>query len=179
MIIYPDHGVVWYAMKTTYKRELKAKEYLDTRGIESFIPMQKVVTIKYGKKTTTLKPAVHNLIFVKTDNAQLGEIKISLNYLHNCLTTINDKSTPIVVPIRQMEQFIKAVTEQLNKIAFIDLTKSILAKGTPVRITDGTFKGYEGMLNKIKGKRDRRVEINVEGIIAYTIDVEASFIEKI
>ncbi|MFI3282326.1 MAG: transcription termination/antitermination NusG family protein [Rikenellaceae bacterium] len=43
MINYSNQGVVWYAMKTTFKRELKAKAYLDSCGIESFIPMQQIV----------------------------------------------------------------------------------------------------------------------------------------
>ena len=31
---------VWYALRVTYNRELKVKDDLDSRGVESFIPMQ-------------------------------------------------------------------------------------------------------------------------------------------
>lgn len=179
MIVYSDQGVVWYAMKTTYKKELQAKEYLTSRGIECFIPMKQETTTKQGRKTVVLKPAIHNLIFVKTNLEQLKDIKISLNYLHNHLTIENGNSVPIIVPTKQMEQFITAITHSLEEVIYVDLTATQLEKGTPVRITDGKFKNYQGELEKIKGKRDRRVTIKVGGICAYKIDVPANFIEKI
>lgn len=179
MIDYSDHGVVWYAMKTTYKRELKAKEYLDSHSVENFIPMKQEVMTKNGRRRVILKPAIHNLIFVKTDLEQLIDIKISLNYLHNCLTTKNNTSAPIIVPTKQMDQFIDATTNHLNQVIYVDLTTTTLKKGTLVRITDGKFKGYEGELEKIKGKRNRRVFVNIKGVSAYSFEVEAEFIEVI
>ncbi len=179
MIDYSDRGIVWYAMKTVYKKELKAKEYLDSRGIENFIPMRQDIVVKYGRKSVIIKPAVHNLIFVKTDLKQLRDIKISLNYIHNCLMVENEVSVPIIVPTVQMDQFIDALTHHLEDIIYVDLTTTRLDKGTPVRITDGKFKGYEGILEKVKGKRDRRVHVNINGLAAYKFEVEATFIEKI
>lgn len=179
MVVYSDHGVVWYAMKTSHKKEMQAKAYLETYGVECFVPMMQDISTKTGRKKIILKPAVYNLIFVKVDLAQLKDIKISLNYLRNRLTTDGDISVPIIVPTQQMEQFIDAVTHNLDKIIYVDLTKVCIDKGTKVRITDGKFKGYEGELERIKGKRDRRVCVRVEGIVAYKFDVEAEFIEKI
>ena len=40
------------------------------------------------------------------------------------------------------------------------------AKGTRVRIIGGDFAGYEGIFIKVKGARDRRVVICIQGIIA-------------
>ncbi|MFI3288497.1 MAG: UpxY family transcription antiterminator [Rikenellaceae bacterium] len=179
MIQYSDCGVVWYAMKTIYKKELQAKKYLDALSIPNFVPMQQVVSKKGGRKTIVLKPAVHNLIFVKTDLAQLKEIKNNLKYLYNRLTTEDNLTTPIIVPTVQMDQFIDAITNHLQDIAYVDLTTEALEKGTPVRITDGKFKGYTGVLERVKGKRDRRVYVNIQGIAAYRFEVEASAIEKL
>lgn len=179
MIVYSDLGVVWYAMKTTYKKELQAKEYLEARDIECFVPLKQEITTRCGRKRVVQKPIIHNLIFVKTDLAQLRELKIDLSYLHNIITDIDDQKAPIVVPSKQMEQFIAAITDTLSKIIYVDLATTQLEKGTPVRITDGKYRGYEGELEKIKGKRDRRVTIVVGGVIAYKIDVEACYIERI
>lgn len=178
MIDYSDLGVVWYAMKTTYKKERKAQEYLDALGIENFIPMRQAIETKHGKKRVALVPAVHNLIFVKTDLATLITIKKELNYLHNRLMRDGDKSLPIIVPSGQMDQFIDAMTHHLEKVIYIDLTDAQLEKGTPVRVTDGDFKGYEGVLEKIKGKRDRVVHVIIKGVAAYKFEVRACDIEK-
>lgn len=180
MIDYSDHGIVWYAMKTVYKKELQAKSYLDSRGVENYIPMVRDDSGRYGRKQMILKPAVHNLVFIKTDLAELNDIKISLHYLHNKLMTVEEGlSAPIIVPTRQMEQFIDAMTNHLDKVTYIDLSTTQLEKGTPVRIIDGDFKGYEGELAKTKGKRNRVVHIILESVAAFKIEVEASCIEKI
>ena len=41
-----------------------------------------------------------------------------------------------------------------------------LSKGTKVRITGGEFEGQEGIFLKVKGARDRRVVIEIQGVIA-------------
>lgn len=166
-------------MKTTYKKELQAKKYLDSCGIECFVPMKQETISKQGRKTVIQKPAIHNLIFVKADLNQIREIKTYLNYLHNLIVDIDDVKVPIIVPTQQMDQFIAAVSDSFDKIIYVDLSMTCLDKGTPVRIIDGKYKGYEGVLEKIKGKRDRRVTIIVGNVIAYKIDVEASCLEKI
>ncbi len=51
-------------------------------------------------------------------------------------------------------------------------------KGTPMGIIDGQYKGYVGELEKIKGKRNRRVIIVIGDIIAYKIDVDANLYRK-
>lgn len=180
MIDYSDHGVVWYAMKTIYKKELQAKAYLDSCGIENFLPMVKDISIRFGRRQEILRPAVHNLIFIKTDLDGLNEIKSSLNYLHNRLMTVEDGlSVPIIVPTKQMEQFVDAMTNYLDDIVYIDLSQVTLEKGTPVRITDGKFKGYEGELAKIKGKRNRVVTVVLKDVAAFKFEVEASCIERV
>ena len=44
-----------------------------------------------------------------------------------------------------------------------------LAKGTRVRVTGGDFEGYEGIFLKVKGARDRRVVISIEGVVAVAL----------
>lgn len=180
MIDYSDHGVVWYAMKTVYKKELQAKAYLDSRGVENFIPMTRDNSSQISRKQKSLKPAVHNLIFIKTCLAELNDIKTSLNYLHNKLVTVRGGlSAPIIVPTEQMEMFIDATTNHLDEITYIDLSMTALEKGTPVRVIDGKFKGYEGEVAKTKGKRNRVVNVVLKGVAAFKFEVEACCIEKI
>ena len=41
-----------------------------------------------------------------------------------------------------------------------------LSKGTKVRVTGGDFAGQEGVFLKVKGARDRRVVVEIQGVIA-------------
>ena len=55
-----------------------------------------------------------------------------------------------------------------------------LRKGTKVRITGGDFEGYEGVFVKVKGARDRRVVISLQGVIAMAMaTLPADLIEVI
>ncbi len=180
MVDYSCQDVSWYVMKTTFKRELKAKAILDARSIENFIAMtRKVVTIGTKRRMATV-PAIHNLIFVKCDGAQLQQIKAEINFLHNTLTKVNGVLTPIIVPSKDMEQFIGVATKSLEKLIYLDILETNLSKGTRVRITGGEFVGYEGVLMKVKGARDRRVVLSIEGVVAVAMaTIDADMIENI
>lgn len=52
--------------------------------------------------------------------------------------------------------------------------------GDRVRITDGVFKGVEGIYQKVKGVRDRQIVVCIEGVVAVaTATVPAHLVEKI
>ena len=44
---------VWFAMRVTYSREMKFKEYLDRENIENFIPMQEYPSGVYVVRVET------------------------------------------------------------------------------------------------------------------------------
>jgi hypothetical protein len=54
----------WFAMRATYKRELVAKEYLEGKGIEVFVPMKREIKTIRGIKRKVTVPAINSLIFV-------------------------------------------------------------------------------------------------------------------
>ena len=55
-----------------------------------------------------------------------------------------------------------------------------LSKGTRVRIIGGDFEGQEGLFLKVKGARDRRVVIEIQGVIAVAMaTIHSDLIEVI
>ena len=75
----------------------------------------------------------------------------------------------IVVPDRQMEQFITVCDSYNEKLVYLTPDEINLAKGTPVQIVGGAFDGVEGTFVKIEGTRNRRVAVLVPGIAAVVI----------
>lgn len=178
IVDYTDKGVVWYAMKTTFCRELKAKAILDGANIENFIPMQQRSVVVNGKRKQVVEPAMHNLLFVKCDLKQIVEIKSKVNYLHNMLERRESYLAPIIVPTQEMEQFIELLGRDMKRILYVDITTTNLSAGTRVKIVGGEFEGYDGILMKVKGARDRRVVLNIEGVVAVAMaSIDASLIE--
>ncbi|MBR5674524.1 MAG: UpxY family transcription antiterminator [Muribaculaceae bacterium] len=168
---------VWYAIRVTYHRELKVKEDLDARGITCFVPMQYRREERHGVMIKRLVPSVHNLIFIHITPSGMKEYKAStdlpIRYMMN-----RETHKPIIVPSREMENFIKVAGTYEEKLIYLNPDPGDFAKGERVRIIGGMFAGAEGVFVRIKG--DRRVLINIEGLVAVaTTYVHPSMIEKI
>lgn len=170
----------WFAMRATYGRNLMAQRLLDIHKIESFVPMRKRTT-KVGRRIKTdLIPVVRDLIFVLGVREEIQEVKGKIPYLHYITRPAEGRNLPVEVPTEQMQQFIAVCNE-------IDDTAEILAGeeahfevGERVRITEGAFKGCEGVLVKIEGKRSKRFVVAIDGIIAVSVSgIKADKIEKI
>ena len=168
---------VWYAIRVTYHRELKVKEDLDARGITCFVPMQYRREERHGVMIKRLVPSVHNLIFIHITPSGMKEYKAStdlpIRYMMN-----RETHKPIIVPSREMENFIKVAGTYEEKLIYLNPDPGDFAKGERVRIIGGMFAGAEGVFVRIKG--DRRVVVNIEGLVAVaTTYVHPSMIEKI
>lgn len=176
-----DSSAAWFAMSAPYRRELKAKAFLEGRGIECFVPMTRVIVEKRGgTKTRQLVPAIHNLIFVHTSKTIIQEAKTRCEFLQYRTKPHNGKNVPIIVPDKEMQQFI-AVTQALSeKLLYLNLDEIDLEKGTRIRIHGGVLDGTEGLFVKLKGKRRRSVIIQIEGVAAVALtEVSPDLIEVI
>lgn len=158
-----DDPIRWFAMRATYRHELKMRDMLQQHSIESFIPMKYAFTTKGKKITRTLVPVVSGLIFVHTNQRTLQPLKAQNPYLQYIVDKNREK---IIVPEQQMRQFINVCSTYDDSLKFFDPTEINLTKGTRVKILAGEFEGYEGTFIKVKGARDRRVVIEIEGLIA-------------
>ena len=158
---------VWYAMRATYGRNQEAKKILDEAGVESFIPMRFVVTVdRRGRKVKRYVPVVRDLVFVKTDFATMNLLKQQQDYLRNIyIPTEEGRKQIVVVPDDQMESFIKVTGSLSEGILFFSPDEINLSKGVIVRIHGGQFDGLEGTFVKVKGARDKRVVVDISGVI--------------
>lgn len=160
----PSENMQWFAMRATYRRGMQIKELLDRKGISNFIPMRYEVHIKNGRKKRELVPVISDLIFVHAFQSELQEVKFKLPYLQYMIDIRNGRK--IIVPDEQMRQFIAVAGTYDEHLIFFSPDEVNLRKGAKVRIIGGDFEGYEGVFVKVKGARDRRVIISLQGVIA-------------
>lgn len=162
----------WFAMRATYKREMLAKDYLTSKGFEVFIPMKTVIKVVKGIKRKLSVPAINALIFVYAQKEMLQQAKWGMEYLQYITRKEDGKNVPIVVPQRQMEQFIQVVQDDTIEKTFFASTEVDMALGTKVRVHGGAFDGMEGILMKQKGKRNKQFFLEVEGVLAVNPKLE-------
>lgn len=154
----------WFAMRANYCRGMQIKSLLDKQGINNFIPMRYEIREKNGCKKRELVPVIRDLIFVRAVQLELQRVKDRNPYLQYMIDIRNGQKT--IVPDEQMRQFIAVAGTYDEHLIFFNPDEVNLRKGAKVRIIGGDFEGYEGVFIKVKGARDRRVVISLQGIIA-------------
>ncbi len=171
---------VWFAMRATYGRNMDVKKKLDEAGFESFVPMRYVVALdRRGRKTKKFVPVVRDLIFVHTDQASMYNLKEQCETLRNIYIPSEDgRKRPVVVPDDQMESFMKVTQTLSDGLLFFTPDELNLTKGVKVRIHGGQFNGLEGRFIKVRGARDKRVVVEISGVIVVaTCSLKCDLIE--
>lgn len=170
----------WYALSAPHRREMEAQRLLEKHHIRCFIPMSTTVVTISGKKQRRLVPAISNLVFAQSTREALQELKRGVPYLQYKVNKEGGQNIPIIVPDRQMDQFIAISELQNDKVIYLSPDEINLTKGTRVRIIGGTFNNIEGIFVKIKGKRQKRVVVVVSGVAAVaTAEIEPEYIQVI
>lgn len=162
----PKEQYQWFAMRCTYSRELRAKQYLEEDGIECFVPMKKEKQLHAnGEAEEKYIPAIHNLIFVHTTRRKMDAWK-RIHEDGTPLRYIMDSATrhPVVVRDKEMHDFIRVTTEAADSILYLDHPETALRAGQHVEIIVGPFSGVRGHIVRIR--RDRRVVVAVSGLMA-------------
>ena len=155
---------VWFAMRATYRRELEAMHLLEKANIGCFISMQYKISICRGRKVRALVPVIRNLVFVHARPSEVQRFKSQITYLQYITDTRSGQK--IIIPDHDMQRFIAVAGTYNDHLLYFQPEELNLSKGTKVRITGGDFEGQEGVFLKVKGARDRRVVIAIQGIIA-------------
>ena len=155
---------VWFAMRATYRRELEAMHLREKANLGCFIPMQYKISIRRGRKVRALVPVIRNLVFVHARPSEVQRFKSQITYLQYITDTRSGQK--IIIPDHDMQRFIAVAGTYNDHLLYFQPEELNLSKGTKVRITGGDFEGQEGVFLKVKGARDRRVVIAIQGIIA-------------
>lgn len=84
----------------------------------------------------------------------------------------------MVVPDRQMDNFLRVARMQDESVMFLEYSDFIRKVGKRVRIKAGTFTGVEGVVKRIKN--NKHVVVQIEGVAAVAITfVPPAFLELI
>lgn len=177
----------WYPMRVTYSREVQAKTYLDTIGIESFVPMHYEYVQGKHPRHRVLKPAVNNLIFIRSSRKIITELKMTkreLNSLRYIMHPILDNNNNLMrrevltVPDRQMDNFIRVASVLDDRVFYMENLNFAGKPGQRVKVTDGDFAGVEGTIKRVK--KNKCVVVQIENVAAVAIAfLPAAFLETL
>ena len=165
----------WFPMRVTYQREMKVKAELDRLGIENFVPMRYKVVESQNDGDTELRrvlvPAINNLIFVRSTQERVSELK-RRNEVLEPLRYMMDHTAAcehsiMTVADRKMENFMRVASRTDDSVMFLDNETVIGKEGKRVEIMGGAFEGVTGVIRRVK--RCKRVIVEIEGVASVAI----------
>ena len=175
----------WYVLRVSYGRAEKANDMLMSKGIETFLPLHTIYKVINGKRTKRRVPLLPNFLFVHTTLQIIETLLKSVPtlsfitfYFNHFETNDNGKNPPLVVPKKEMDNFIKLTDIDDEHIRVVDESQLRYCKGDIVRVTDGAFCGIVGKVAKITGQQ--RVVVEIPGLCNIaTAYIPKAFLEVI
>ena len=164
---------IWFPMRVTYSREMKVKGEFERLEIENFVPMTYRVVEKQNESDfqRELVPAISNLIFVKSTQEKITELKRTNEVLEplRYMLDYTNGDGPVIMTVgeREMENFMRVASKTDDSVMFLDENTIVGKEGKRVKIMGGAFEGVEGMIRRVK--RCKRVVVEIEGVMSVAI----------
>ena len=162
----------WFAMRVTYRREMKVKAEMDALGVQAFVPMRRI-NQRGGRLSNALEPAIHNLIFIHAAEERVQALKKTRPELQYMMRLRNGKMEKIIVPERQMTDFMTVCTESPDFVEIVPTDGIQFRPGQEVIVVSGPLQGIRGMFQRVAGHRAKRLIISIPGVCTATIEVKA------
>ena len=175
----------WFVFRASYGREDKASDYIVEDGTFVYIAKRYAHKTVNGKQKMVLETLIPNLLFVyATEEEAEKYVKKTpalayLTYYYNHFEEDEEKKNPpLIVPSREMENFIIATCNKSEHLKFVDETQCHFKGGELVKITDGSFKGVEGRVARVSGQQCVIVLLTNVGLVS-TAYIPTAFIQII
>lgn len=135
----------WYVFYVKAKHEKKLAELLKRDNYEFYLPIIEVVKQWADRRKKIEEPLFKSYIFVRLEKSQIYNV---LQY-PSVVSNVKFAGNAAVINDSQIE---------LIKKLIFDKTEFVIANdkvniGDVVKITSGKFKGQEGVIKEIRGKR--------------------------
>ena len=176
----PNTNRQWFVLRVSYGRIIKAKAFVETKGLECYVPLRYKEVRKQGKKRIITEPLLSSFLFVHATAEQvetlLYEIKVSTNESRNLLSYYFDhtsqrqdnpyRNPPLTICDEAMNNFIRLTS--IKNPHIIPVTTEIIQYklGDMVIVTEGEFKDIYGRVARIAGQQRVVVELLEECFVA-------------
>lgn len=175
-----DNEIRWYAIGcTSTMKELKIRDDIRNYGLEAFVPLKYTIKKIKHQEHRALVPAMPGLMFAK---GTLDELKEYIQdhahfpvYLRK--STFSNKEDYLTVPDKAMEEFIAVTEDHEAHITYFRPEEINLQAGDRIRVKGGIYDGKEGIIMRIKGKRNKHLVVQIPGMLVAAIELQPELVE--
>ncbi len=161
---FTDRDLNWYAVYTRSRHEKMVNQCLGERHIESFLPVQDVLSQWKDRRKWIQRPLFPGYLFVRADRSHLYEVRMTRGVSY--IVGNGRGRSPVPVPDEQV-QAIRRMVEQEYPV----MQWPLLRKGTRVRVTAGPLAGVETYIVERKKNKKSYLVVTVE-LLGRSVAVE-------
>ena len=169
----PDANKQWFVLRVTYGRIVKAKAFIEAKGIESYVPLHYKEIWKQGKRRIITEPLIPSFLFVHASAERVDyllqdksnkplENRALLSYYYDHTSHCEKsptKNPPLVISDAAMDNFIRLTSIHNPHIIPVTSENIKYKLGDEVVITEGEFKDIHGRVARIAGQKRVLVEL--------------------
>ena len=169
----PSENRQWFVLRVTYGRVVKAKAFIETKGLECYVPLRYKEVRKQGKRRIITEPLIPSFIFVHASaeqvdsllqdkNIKVLENRALLSYYYDHTSHCEKaptKNPPLVISGIAMDNFIRLTSIHNPHIIPVTSENIKYKLGDEVVITEGEFKNIRGRVARVAGQQRVLVEL--------------------
>lgn len=168
----------WYVLRTVFHGELKVRDGFRRAGLRCFVPLKWELKTLQGHKLRKLVPAISGLVFVRGLESDINEYKVHTKdtvYWTMCL--MNGRREKLTVTDKVMDNFIRITQQEERNVSYYHPDEISLSRGDHIIIHGGPFDGIEGILLKVKGRRERQLVVSIPSVCAAAVSLSPEVVE--
>lgn len=167
----------WFVLRDLKRHNAKRPAFrqLAEMGFQVFTPMKYQIVTRGTKRIKENVPVVRDLLFVYSVKGQLDEVVSHTETLQYRFVKGAAYCTPMTVAAKDMNRFMIAVgsVDMPRYYSPEEITPQMY--GSNIRmICEGPMNGVEGVLLKIKGSVKKRLLVELPGLLAAAIEIDAA-----
>lgn len=170
----------WFVLRVTYGRIIKAKAFVEAKGLKCYVPLRYKEVRKQGKKRIITESLLPSFLFVHASAEQVDSLlqdksiksfknRALLSYYYNhtshCENTPT-KNPPLIIADTAMDNFIRLTSIHNPHIIPVTSENIKYKLGDEVVITEGDFKDIRGRVTRIAGQQRVVVELFAGYLVA-------------
>lgn len=164
-----DREAKWFAIYTRFKSEKEVVRLLARKGIEAYVPINRVVKEYTRKRKVVELPLIHCYVFVRIIKSQY----VPVLETNNVLKFIRLSRNLVSIPQHEIDLLKRICRERMD----IEISSGDLHKGQTVEIISGNLTGVRGTLIDRTGK-NFLVELDYIGI-GLQIEIDTKLLRPI
>lgn len=169
----PAGNKQWFVLRVSYGRIIKAKAFVEAKGLECYVPLRYKEVRKQGKKRIINSPLLPSFFFVHATAEQVetllhdnkvvaNDSRPLLSYYFDHTIHLQDnpnRNPPLIIRDEAMNNFVRLISIKSHHIIPVTSNNIQLKLGDNIVVTEGKFKGIHGRVARIAGQQRVVVEL--------------------